>query len=542
VHIEPRQGQGSYYGDAIGVPAKTCLHCGLTNRAGKRFCPGCAASKIPQTVPCLTEPVNRGTVSSDLNADVASRGHGRPPTRAPRLFIGALSCLAMACGGCSVSGGSPSPSASSTTQPLPTVALAPPVGHAPTIKVAGNRFVDGHGRSIRLLGVNFAGVEGACVDAGFQTGATDAKPGVVFDYQGPDPVVVRRQPPQPARAFFATLAAWHVNAVRFMVNEMCWLGRPPNPRNHPSVAPIPAAHYSSAQYRQAIVTFVASLHHYGMMAIPVLGDNPCPYHWPANSSTLYNPPGSEFSPCGDAQQVMPDAANAPAFWASFASTFRNDHSMAFELYNEPHINSVRPAVDDWACWRNGCVVPGEGWRTAGMQQLINAIRGAGATQPILVPGINYSAVIYRPTYAGGPAVGWIVDGTRPHDSLVPSQLAAANHMYNNTYDQTDIGCPKGSGPACWSHVLGVVAAQVPLVTTELGEHDCDTSAAFIDRYMNWADSVSKTGRASVSYLAWTFNADYNCNDANATLLTNWTGTPNVSGLALRQRLTRNNGR
>ena len=66
----------------------------------------------------------------------------------------------------------------------PALSPVAAVGHAPTIKIVGNHFVDGQGREIRLLGVNFAGVEGACVQAGFQEGATDAQPGAVFDYQG----------------------------------------------------------------------------------------------------------------------------------------------------------------------------------------------------------------------------------------------------------------------------------------------------------------------------------------------------------------------
>jgi hypothetical protein len=424
----------------------------------------------------------------------------------------------------------------------PALQPVSPVGLAPTIRVAGNRFVDGNGTTIRLLGVNFAGVEGACVAAGFQLGATDAQPGPVFDYQGPGSVVVPGQPPRLPEAFFGELAAWHVNAVRFMVNEMCWLGRPPNPKNNPEVAPIPEAHYDSAAYRKAIVDFVASLHRYGMIAVAVLGDNPCPYHWPDGSATIYDPPGSEFSPCDDADQIMPDAANAPDFWASFAQSFKGDHSMVFELFNEPHINVIRPAIDFWGCWRNGCDIPGEGWHAAGMQQLVDAIRGAGATQPILVPGMNYSGVIYRPAYAGGPAVGWIVPGAAPQDALNPPQLAVANHMYDDTYDKTDVGCLHGSGPECWDNVLGIVAAQVPLVTTELGEHDCATSSAFVDRYMDWADTLPASGRDRVSYLAWTFNADYNCNAANATLLTGWDGTPTVMGLALRERLTKNDGR
>ena len=155
--------------------------------------------------------------------------------------------------------------------------------------------------------------------------------------------------------------------------------------------------------------------------------------------------------------------------------------------------------------------------------------------------MNYSAVIYRPAYGGGPAVGWIIPGTRPKDSLSPPQLAAANHLYDDTYDQTDIGCSQGSGPACWDNVLGIVAAQVPLVTTELGEHDCATSSAFVTRYMDWADKASG-GRDKVSYLAWTFNADYNCNAANATLILDWAGTPTAMGAAVRDRLIKNNGR
>src|SRR5262249_1464154 len=70
--------------------------------------------------------------------------------------------------------GSPPASASGTS---PTRALPAPVGRAPTIRIVGNHFVDGHGDKIRLLGVNFAGVEGACVDPGFQQGATDQHPG-----------------------------------------------------------------------------------------------------------------------------------------------------------------------------------------------------------------------------------------------------------------------------------------------------------------------------------------------------------------------------
>lgn len=60
--------------------------------------------------------------------------------------------------------------------------------------------------------------------------------------------------------------------------------------------------------------------------------------------------------------------------------------------------------------------------------------------------------------------------------------------------------------------------------------------------MDWADALPQAGRSRVSYLGWTFNADYNCNAANATLIADWAGTPNVSVPALRARLARNQGR
>lgn len=429
----------------------------------------------------------------------------------------------------------------------PTSAIAPrppeapasqavPAGGAPAVAIVGNHFVDGSGQQIRLLGVNYAGVEGACVDPGFQQGATDEQPGDVFDYP-PGAVATPGEPPHLPDSFFALLAAWHVNAVRFMVNEMCWLGRAPDPSNNPATAPIPQAHYGAAQYRRAIERFVASLHHYGMIAVPTLGDNPCPRNG-------FNPPGSQYSPCDDADQVMPDRNNSPDFWRSFATTFKGDRSMVFELFNEPHPEAIRAiaADDPWACWIHGCEIPGEHWHAAGMQQLIDAIRSAGANQPILVPGINYSANLFRPTYGGGTAVGWLIPRYRPHDPLQPAQLAAANHMYDNTYDATDLDCPHGSTPDCWDRRLGIVAAQVPLVTTELAEHDCDTGAAFITSYLDWADAKPSSGRDKVSYLGWTFNPDYSCNAANATLITDNNGTPNASGRALRAHLDNNNGR
>src|SRR5579863_6724396 len=68
------------------------------------------------------------------------------------------------------------------------------------IAVSGNRLVDGSGNTVQLQGVNRSGTEYACVQGwGIFDGPNDATS---------------------ARA----IASWHVNIVRVLLNEDCWLG------------------------------------------------------------------------------------------------------------------------------------------------------------------------------------------------------------------------------------------------------------------------------------------------------------------------------
>jgi hypothetical protein len=196
-----------------------------------------------------------------------------------------------------------------------------------TVRVAGNRLVNGSGQTIRLIGVNRSGTEFQCVsNAG------------IFDGPSDDNSV-------------AAIAAWHVNAVRIPLNEDCWLGI-----NGVSEA------YSGANYRKAIVKFVNLLHRHRMYAVVDL-------HW--------NAPGSNLA---TSQQEMADADHAPAFWTSVAKTFKHDPATLFDLYNEPN-----GAASDWSCWLNGCITS-SGWQAAGMQTLLNAVRKTGARNVIIATG------------------------------------------------------------------------------------------------------------------------------------------------------------
>ena len=196
------------------------------------------------------------------------------------------------------------------------------------------------------------------------------------------------------------------------------------------------------------------------------------------------------------QQPMADLDHAPAFWSSVARVFKTDPAVAFDLYNEPYGIS-------WPCWRNGCILP-QGWRTAGMQALVNAVRSTGARQPIILTGLG----------SGNDLSSWLM--YRPRDPA--GQLVAGFHAYNFLPCAT---------VACWNKDIRPVARRVPVVSTELGEADC--SDAFVNRFMNWADSVG------VSYLGWSWNP-VGCRAP--ALIKSWNGQPTAYGEGLRAHLMR----
>lgn len=314
------------------------------------------------------------------------------------------------------------------------------------IHVQGNRLVNGEGRAIRLLGVNFSGAEYACIqDRGIWSAPTD-------------------------EAAIAAMVAWHIDVVRIPLNEDCWLGIDGAP-----------AQYSGSAYQQAIHEFVQALHDAGLYAILDL-------QWSA--------PGESQA---TSLQSMADAEHSVPFWSSVAQSFREDPAVLFDLYSEPHDVS-------WECWLEGCVLPWSGggtWQTAGMQSLVDAVRSQGATQPLLLGGVEWA----------NDLSGWLAH--LPDDPQ--HQLVASVHVYpNNT-------C---SSAACWTETLAPIAAHYPVVAGEIGEFDCEDH--FIAQFMNWADAND------VSYLGWTWNT-FNC-ESGPALISNTEGTPTAFGQGLLDRL------
>src|SRR5260221_6752855 len=245
------------------------------------------------------------------------------------------------------------------------VDASPPTGYPAGLHVVGNRLQDSAGNQVTLRGVNRSGSEYKCVQSGG-----------FFD--GPC-----------NEASALALASWKINAVRVPLNESCWLGingAPPE--------------YSGERYKAAIGAYVKVLHKHNL--IPILE-----LHWAAPGAML-----------AGSQLPMPNADHSPALWNDVASTFLGDKGVVFEPFNEPFPDANKDSDAAWQCWRDGCMTSSRAatYQAAGMQELVRAIRDAGADHLILLGGVQFSNGLsqwaaYQPTDPRG-------------------NLAASWHIYN----------------------------------------------------------------------------------------------------------------
>ena len=319
------------------------------------------------------------------------------------------------------------------------------------MRVSGNVLVDAAGHALVLHGVNRSGTEYAC-EQGWG----------IFD--GPND-----------KASALAIRSWAANAVRVPLNEDCWLG----------INGVPPE-YGGANYINAIAGYVNMLTANGLYAILDL-------HWSAPGATL-----------ASGQQPMPDRDHSPAFWRSVASTFKGNAAVIFDLFNEPYPDGSANSVAAWNCWKNGGMCSGVGYRAAGMQQLVTTVRDTGATNVIMLGGVQYADALSS----------WLA--YEPTDPL--GQTAASFHTYN--FNPCDT-------PSCWDSVIAPLARSVPIITGEFGE--MDTAGTFMTQWMDWSDPNG------ISYLAWTWDT-WGCG-GGGILISNYNGTPCAGdGTAYKQHL------
>jgi hypothetical protein len=286
--------------------------------------------------------------------------------------------------------------------------------------------------------------------------------------------------PQPLDSAAAQeLVNWHINFVRIGVAEDCWLGI--NGQPHGTTV---------SAYQHALKAWIDLLHSYGIYT---------------EVGLMYAAPGSYPSV---SQPPMPDEDHSPAFWQSLASYLASEPDTIFGLYGEPQPSK---GAGSWTCWLNGgssCKVSylSTPYVAAGMQELVNVIRSTGAQQPIAISG----------THDGGDMSKWLQ--YEPQDPA--NQLAAEWHEYGGSacFSSRDLDIPNDA--TCWNDAPAAVAAQVPLLNGEVGEHIGSNTCAwsFMPTYLTWADDHN------VSYAAWKYDVD-NGNCTNMALIKDEAGDP-----------------
>lgn len=304
------------------------------------------------------------------------------------------------------------------------------VASAPTLVVQGNHLIDTRDNSVFVThGVNWPSFDYACVQG--------------WGYSGSN-----------STAEAQAIASWHINAVRIPLNQDCWLGLNGMPSGGGRTA---------AGYQAAVRSWVDKLNTAGVVAILDL-------HWSAPAGTT-----------ATGQRAMMDAQSL-TFWQSVATAYKDVPSVMFDLFNEPYSRGTYQL--SWSCWKNGgCQMPvvddttglnGSTYTVVGMAQAVTTVRTAGATQPIMLGGLDYS----------NDLSGWLAN--RPSDP----QLVASWHAYPGQ------GCDDQQ-VSCWNSQAGPVAAVVPVVTGETGLTDTATlNPAYLVNFMNWADAHG------IGYVPW----------------------------------------
>jgi hypothetical protein len=336
-------------------------------------------------------------------------------------------------------------------------------GPAPQLHVSGNKLLNASGQQVILRGVDRSGTEYACVQGnGIFDGEVD-------------------------QAAVTAMLNWKVNAVRVPLNEACW-----NAESYVTAAD------AGASYINAIKSYVSLLNSNGLVAILDL-------HW--TDGTYTGPSAGCSSAQATCQKPMPDAAQAIPFWTSVANTFKGNDAVVFDLFNEPYASRAdnNNSAEGWQCWATGSPCTGISYPVAGMQQMINAVRGAGANNVIMLGGEEYA----------NDLTGWLAnEPTDPDHNLVASW-----HSYNfNTCNSQ----------SCWTSQIAPVIAQVPVIAGEIGENDC--AGGYITPLTTWLDSQN------TSYLAWAWNADFNCSSGPGLVTDYVPGDPTAYGAAYKSHL------
>jgi hypothetical protein len=214
---------------------------------------------------------------------------------------------------------------------------------------------------------------------------------------------------------------------------------------------------------------------------------------------------------GGAAWSMPDS-DSVKFWTQVATTYASYSNVVFELFNEPH-----PTLGDWKCWQTGCAITGDSsyvvdcncmqtwsYQAVGMQALVNAVRGAGANNLVLVAGMDW---------------GYDLSG------IVQNPITGSNVVYDtHPYPYQE------KQPSTWDASFGNISKTYPVISAENGQYDCATN--YMSRLFAYFDAHS------IGWVGWAWAISGSSPCGYPQLITDFNGTPAPNtGVLIYQYLT-----
>ena len=272
---------------------------------------------------------------------------------------------------------------------------------------------------------------------------------------------------------------WYANTVRLPLSESYWLNGQP------------AQQCTAVQYQGLVQTTVDTL---TSMHLNVIID------------LQWTDAGGQAAGGGAAWQ-MPDD-DSVTFWKQIAAMYSSYSNVLFEVFNEPHPGS-------WSCWAAPCTITNDtSWvsdcvctqtftyQSVGMQALADAVHGTGATNLVLVGGMNWGYDLSQ--VATYPITGInVVYDTHPYP-------------YN------------GKQPPDWDAAFGNISNTYAVLSAENGEYDCGTS--YMSQLLSYFDAHM------IGWMGWSWvSVGSTCKYPQ--LITDYSGMPSAKmGIFIYQYL------
>ncbi|KYQ93280.1 hypothetical protein DLAC_05939 [Tieghemostelium lacteum] len=300
---------------------------------------------------------------------------------------------------------------------------------------------------------------------------------------------------------------WKLNTIMVKINEDCWLGKHMdqlknnskkiNSKTTPAFKngiPVEPSYFGRG-YRSSLKKYIETLTNLNMMVIVSLD-------WTSDGKHLAN-----------SSLPMPGLEGSVEVWKQLATMFKSNPRVLFELYHSPspgyNQSDCSSLLDGWECWCNGIrCQTSHSYKSAGMQQLLNAIRSTGASNIVLIPGIDFSN-----------NMGRYLDYL-PSDPL--NQLMASVQITDQDH------C---NNAECWDEIYKPIYLTMPMIITRVLQQDC--SADFLEKVLDYAD------KNYIHYLtgSWSLTSPFQCE----SLIENYLGKPTPYDLIFPLKIVINKG-